>query len=86
MFFVVYCALVIPLVLVEVLGLAWGCSLPLWYLTHGYKGIGTGIGGLLGAAFSSLGRFGSFLTVVIGLSSIANNVPNLVSRLAFPVL
>lgn len=38
-----------------------------------------GLGGLLGAPLSAMGGFGKFLLVILALSIVANNIPNLYS-------
>lgn len=38
-----------------------------------------GLGGLLGAPLSAMGGFGKFLLVILALSIVANNIPNMYS-------
>lgn len=45
-----------------------------------------GVGGLIGAPLSAMGKFGSLLLVILALSVVANNVPNMYSfSLSFQV-
>ncbi|KAK4704490.1 hypothetical protein P7C70_g1724, partial [Phenoliferia sp. Uapishka_3] len=77
-FIYTYLGLNIPLIFLEVLGAGmmstfenkttWGDD----YATNG-------IGGLLGAPLSAMGGFGKFLLVVLALSIVANNIPNMYS-------
>ena len=75
-----YAGLLFPLCFTEWLGLAVATATtsanPAYSV--GYKS--SGIGGLLGAVLqTSLGRFGDFCLVILALSIIANNCPNIYS-------
>lgn len=77
----VWCGLVLPLCFAEMLGLAVATAtldpVDTSYL-DGYKQ--SGIGGLLAAVlFPPLGNFGRFCLVILALSIIANNCPNIYS-------
>ena len=76
-----YAGLIFPLCFTEMLGLAVATATldPVdTSYADGYKT--SGIGGLLAAVlFPPLGRFGSFCLVVLALSIIANNCPNIYS-------
>lgn len=64
-----YAGLNVPLVLVESLGAAISTAYP----------EADGLAGLLRAPLESLGGFASFLIVVLALSVVANNIPNMYS-------
>ena len=76
-----FLGLIFPLTFVEMLGLAIATA----YVegdganpfTVGYDA--SGIGGILGAVLAPLGGFGQFCLVVLALSIIANNCPNIYS-------
>ncbi|KAG9104171.1 hypothetical protein FRC06_004808 [Ceratobasidium sp. 370] len=73
-----YLGLVVPTVTVQLIGAAFAASLasnPSWLA--GYEA--NGAGGLVDAVLSPAGGFGKFLTVVLGLSVIANMGPTLYS-------
>lgn len=81
-----WAGLIFPLLFTETLGLAVATAMtfdpvtfePINSYAKGYKG--SGIGGLLAAVlFPPLGRFGQFCLVVLALSIIANNCPNIYS-------
>ena len=76
-----YAGLIFPLCFTEMLGLAVATATldPVdTSYADGYKN--AGIGGLLAAVlFPPLGRFGAFCLVVLALSIIANNCPNIYS-------
>jgi len=77
-FIATYIGLNVPLILVETLGAAMMTTFiaqPTW--GDAYEA--NSIGGLLAAGLGRLGGFGSFLMVVLALSIIANNLPNLYS-------
>ncbi|TRM69984.1 permease [Schizophyllum amplum] len=86
-FWSTYCGMNLPMILVEVLGAvamhtfdakpAWGDA---------YNSIG--VGGLLGAPLTgTMHGFGSFLLVLLALSIVANNIPNMYSlSVTFQVL
>ncbi|KAI4149303.1 MAG: hypothetical protein L6R39_002541 [Caloplaca ligustica] len=77
--------LIFPLLFTEMLGLAVATAMtfdpvtfePTNSYAKGYEG--SGIGGLLAAVLAPLGRFGKFCLVVLALSIIANNCPNIYS-------
>lgn len=64
-FWLTFFGVVIPLVVLEVLGLS---------LSTAFKG--DGAGSLLATALKPMGGFGSFLLVLMALSIVANNIPN----------
>ncbi|QRV86294.1 Permease for cytosine/purines, uracil, thiamine, allantoin [Ceratobasidium sp. AG-Ba] len=73
-----YLGLVVPTVTVQLIGAAFAAALPSnpgW--AAGYDA--NGPGGLIDAVLSPAGRFGKFLTVLLGLSVIANMAPTLYS-------
>lgn len=76
-----YGGLILPLCFTEMLGLAIATAIsdPVdTSYADGYKQ--SGIGGLLAAVlFPPLGRFGQFCLVILALSIIANNCPNIYS-------
>ena len=74
-----FAGLIFPLCFTEMLGLAiMTASLNTPSYADGYKN--AGIGGLLAAVlFPPLGRFGEFCLVVLALSIVANNCPNIYS-------
>lgn len=89
-FFWTWIGLIIPLLFTEMLGAAIATTLPIFgipdapnnprYTAAYYGPDGTGIGGLVGAVLIyHLGTFGKFCTVVLALSIIANNCPNIYS-------
>jgi purine-cytosine permease-like protein len=68
----------IPLILIESLGAAYMTTLtskPTWATKYDDNGVG----GLIAAGLSPLGGFGGFLTVLMALSIVANNIPNIYS-------
>jgi len=68
----------IPLILIESLGAAYMTTLtaqPSWAAKYQDNGVG----GLIAAGLSPLGGFGRFLTVLMALSIVANNIPNIYS-------
>ncbi|KAL8283260.1 hypothetical protein RQP46_006038 [Phenoliferia psychrophenolica] len=73
-----YLGLNLPLIFCEVIGAGLMSTFEnktTWadrYETHG-------IGGLLGAPLSAMGGFGKFLLVILSLSMVANNIPNMYS-------
>ncbi|KAI9821121.1 MAG: purine-cytosine permease [Pycnora praestabilis] len=75
----VFAGLIFPLCFTEMLGVAvMTASINTPSYATGYTE--SGIGGLLGAVlFPPLGRFGQFLVVVLALSIIGNNCPNIYS-------
>lgn len=78
-FMYTYIGLNLPLIFVETLGAAMMTTFenkPSWEEQyHEYE-----LGGLLGAPLiGPMGGFGRFLLVILGLSIVANNIPNLVS-------
>ena len=76
-----YAGLIFPLCFTEMLGLAVATA-TLDPVDPSYiKGFtDSGVGGLLGAVlFPNLGRFGQFCLVILALSIIANNCPNIYS-------
>lgn len=77
-----YGGLIVPLLFTQWLGLAVATSLIPDTLDNPYfKGYDeAGVGGLLAAVlFPPLGRFGKFCLIVLALSIIANNCPNIYS-------
>lgn len=74
-----FAGLIFPLLFTEMLGLAVATAMvnsPAYLDSYNT----TGIGGLLAAVLlPSLGKFGSFCLVILGLSIIANNCPNIYS-------
>lgn len=81
-FFATWIGLIIPLLFTEMLGAAVMTATSLNngdnIYQAGYDASGTG--GLLGAVlFPPLGRFGKFCVVILALSIIANNCPNIYS-------
>lgn len=74
-----FAGLMFPLLFTEMLGLAvMTASVHTESYAAGYKA--SGIGGLLAAVlFPPLGRFGQFCLVVLALSIVANNCPNIYS-------
>jgi NCS1 nucleoside transporter family len=81
-FFAVWVGLIIPLLFTEMLGIAVMTATTLNdgknKYADGYAASGTG--GLLAAVlFGSLGGFGKFCLVILALSIIANNCPNIYS-------
>ncbi|KAH8924210.1 hypothetical protein BT69DRAFT_1261642 [Atractiella rhizophila] len=73
-----YAGLNIPTVLIESLGAGMMTTFlnkPTWEERY----LRDGIGGLLGAGLSPLGGFGQFLLVLLALSIVGNNIPNLYS-------
>ncbi|KAG9201207.1 hypothetical protein G6514_005936 [Epicoccum nigrum] len=81
-FFAVWIGLIIPLLFTEMLGIAVMTATTLNdgqnKYADGYAASGTG--GLLGAVlFGPLGGFGKFCLVILALSIIANNCPNIYS-------
>lgn len=75
-FLATYFGLNIPMILVETLGMAMTTTFdarPDWGDAYAENGIG----GLIFAPLSRTGNgFGAFLTVVLAMSVIANNIPN----------
>ncbi|KAF2198242.1 purine-cytosine permease [Delitschia confertaspora ATCC 74209] len=81
-FFSVWIGLIIPLFLTEMLGVAIMTATTINDGNNKYMDgyIASGTGGLLGAVlFPPLGNFGRFCLVVMALSIIANNCPNIYS-------
>ncbi|KAJ9209495.1 hypothetical protein DTO166G4_8894 [Paecilomyces variotii] len=81
-FFATWIGLIIPLLFTEMLGAALMTATSLNdgnnIYQEGYTASGTG--GLLGAVlFPPLGRFGKFCVIILALSIIANNCPNIYS-------
>jgi NCS1 nucleoside transporter family len=78
-FFWTYLGLNIPLILVEILGAAAMTTFgnkSTWETAYDTNSVG----GLLGAGLAGpMGGFGSFLLVLMALSIIANNIPNIYS-------
>ena len=76
-----YAGLIFPLTFTQWLGLAVATATTSTTTTaylDGYEN--SGIGGLLGAVLqTSLGRFGDFCLVILALSIVANNCPNIYS-------
>ena len=74
-----WAGLIVPLLFTEMLGLAVATAItntPSY--ADGYKN--AHIGGLLAAVlFPPLGRFGQFCLIILGMSIIANNCPNIYS-------
>lgn len=80
-FFATWVGLVVPLVFTEMLGVAVFTATSInngnnKYMA-GYQASGNG--GLLGAVLDPLGGFGKFCLVILALSIIANNCPNIYS-------
>lgn len=78
-FFYTYVGLNLPLIFLQTLGAAMMTTFqnkPTWEQQyHDYE-----LGGLLGAPLvGPMGGFGRFLLVILALSIVANNIPNLVS-------
>jgi len=83
-FFLTYLGLNVPCIAYEILGAAL-TTVTRQDWQQRYKD--GGVGGLLGAALSPAGGFGQFLLVVLALSIVANNIPNMYSfALTFQVL
>ncbi|KAI5481469.1 hypothetical protein MNV49_004226 [Pseudohyphozyma bogoriensis] len=77
-FLATYAGLNLPLIFVECLGaclMATFDSKTTWADAYDANGLG----GLLGAPLSAMGGFGSFLLVLLALSIVANNIPNMYS-------
>ncbi|GAA5941525.1 uncharacterized protein JCM15063_001610 [Sporobolomyces koalae] len=78
-FFSTYFGLNIPMVFLECLGalaMSTFTSKPTWEAAYNEKGLG----GLLGAPLiGPMGGFGRFLLVVLAMSIVANNIPNVYS-------
>ena len=77
-----WAGLIFPLCFTQMLGLAVATTINIEDMsnpyTEGYEN--AGIGGLLGAVlFPPLGRFGEFCLIVLALSIVANNCPNIYS-------
>jgi len=73
-----FVGLIVPLLFTEMLGLAVGTAMA--NNTEYYDAYKTtGIGGLLAMVLSPLGGFGKFCLVILALSIIANNCPNIYS-------
>jgi len=83
-FFLTYFGLNIPCIAYESLGAALTTvTRQDWQQRY----INGGVGGLLGATLSPAGGFGQFLLVILALSIVANNIPNMYSfALTFQVL
>ncbi|KAG8989788.1 purine-cytosine permease [Tulasnella sp. JGI-2019a] len=77
-FLYTYVGLNVPLILVEFLGAAMMSTFT-EKTTWGDDYTDGGLGGLLGAPLSPLGGFGKFLLVLLALSIVANNIPNMYS-------
>lgn len=73
-----YLGLNIPLITLEILGAALMSTFEA-KTTWGDAYASNGIGGLLGAPLSAMGGFGDFLLVILALSIVGNNIPNLYS-------
>jgi len=81
-----YLGLNTPLILIETLGAAMMTTFNS-KTTWGDDYNNGGLGGLLAAPLSPLGGFGRFLLVLLALSIVANNIPNMYSfALTFQVL
>ena len=81
-FFAVWIGLIIPLLFTEMLGIAIMTATTLNDGTNKYADgyAASGTGGLLGAVlFGPLGGFGKFCLIILSLSIIANNCPNIYS-------
>lgn len=80
-FFATWLGLIVPLLLTEFLGIAVYSATALNggdnKYTDGYATSGNG--GLIGAVLDPLGGFGKFCLVILALSIIANNCPNIYS-------
>ncbi|EPQ51414.1 hypothetical protein GLOTRDRAFT_48944 [Gloeophyllum trabeum ATCC 11539] len=77
-FVATYAGLNIPLILVESLGAAYMTTLAnnsAWSDLY----TANGVGGLIAAGLTPLNGVGRFLTVIMGLSIVANNIPNIYS-------
>ncbi|KAF8313780.1 hypothetical protein DL93DRAFT_2155978 [Clavulina sp. PMI_390] len=77
-FWATYAGLNIPLIMIETLGAAYMTTLtarPDWAAMYDDNGVG----GLIAAGLSPLKGFGHFLTVLMALSIVANNIPNIYS-------
>lgn len=77
-FWATYVGLNVPLILIETLGAAYITTLdnkPTWAAAYDANGVG----GLIAAGLSPLGGFGHFLTCLMALSIVANNIPNVYS-------
>ncbi|GAA95790.1 uncharacterized protein L969DRAFT_17698 [Mixia osmundae IAM 14324] len=73
-----YAGLNVPLILVETLGAAMMTTITAnadWNDRY----LANGSGGLLSGPLSKLGGFGQFLLVILALSIVANNIPNMYS-------
>lgn len=83
-FWLTYIGLNLPCILIECLGAAAATvSREDWQAQY----TDGGVGGLLGATLSPAGGFGKFLLVLLGLSIVGNNIPNMYSfALTFQVL
>lgn len=78
-FFWTYLGLNTPLILIEILGAAAMTTFAQKTTWHDAY-TDNSVGGLLGAGLSgTMGGFGSFLLVVMALSIVANNIPNMYS-------
>lgn len=82
-FFCTYIGLNMPIILIEILGVALTNTFdarPDWGDIFNNPEAGGSVGGLINAILTSrAGPFGSFLTVVLAMSIVANNIPNLYS-------
>ncbi|KAL4965653.1 eukaryotic translation initiation factor 3 subunit G-domain-containing protein [Aspergillus stella-maris] len=80
-FFSCWIGLIVPLLFIEMLGVAIMTATTIDGGNNKYQ-LGydaTGNGGLVGAVLDPLGGFGKFCLVILGLSIVANNCPNIYS-------
>lgn len=83
-FWLTYFGLNLPCILIEALGAAEATVTRADWQQQYADG---GVGGLLGASLSPAGGFGKFLLVLLALSIVGNNIPNMYSfALTFQVL
>lgn len=80
-FFATWIGLVVPLLFTEMLGIAIYSATSINHNNNKYMDgwHASGNGGLLGAVLEPLGGFGKFCLVILALSIIANNCPNIYS-------
>ena len=84
-FIYTYVGVVVPMIFIEILGAATMAAL-VNKTTWADAYAADGLGGLLGAPLTPLGGFGKFLLVLLALSIVANNIPNMYSELELPFL